>query len=120
MITQLLDLPDNVLGFSATGRVTAEDYETKLIPAVDALFKRRDKIRFLYYLGEEFTGFSAGAMLDDAKVGLKHCTGWERIAVVTDIEWVRAGVRIFGFTIPGQIRLFHNSELVEAKRWLSE
>ncbi len=48
MITQLLDLPDNVLGFSATGRVTAEDYETKLIPAVDALFKRRDKIRFLY------------------------------------------------------------------------
>ena len=120
MLEQFPDLPDNVLGFSATGTVTAEDYETKLIPAVDALFKRQDKIRFLYSLGTEFTGFAAGAMWDDAKVGLKHFTGWERIAVVTDLEWVRAGVRMFGIAIPGQIRLFHNSELVTAKQWLSE
>ena len=36
MVEPIPNLPDNVLGFKAIGRVTSEDYETVLIPAVDA------------------------------------------------------------------------------------
>ena len=40
MIELIPDLPENVLGFSAKGEVTVEDYETVLIPAVEARIKR--------------------------------------------------------------------------------
>ena len=120
MIERMTDLPTNVLGFSAKGTVTANDYETVLIPAVDAMFSRQEKARLLYHLGEEFAGMEAGAAWDDAKVGLKHFSGWERMAVVTDVEWIRWAIRVFGLAMPGHIRVFHNRDLAEAKRWVSE
>ena len=119
MVEQIPDLPDNVLGFAAKGTVTAEDYESVIIPAVEALFARQRKVRFLYHLGEDFSGFEAAAMWDDTKLGLKHLSGWERMAVVSDVEWIRAAIRIFGLAIPGHIRVFHNSELTEAKQWIT-
>lgn len=120
MVERIPDLPDNVIGFTAKGTVTAEDYESVIIPAVESLFARRSKVRFLYHLGEQFSGFEAAAAWDDTKLGLRHLGGWERMAVVTDVEWVRGAVRIFGLAIPGQIRVFHDRDLAEAKRWISE
>ena len=119
MIERIQGLPENALGYTAKGTVSVADYESVIIPAVDALFIHHDHVRFLYHLGDEFAGFEAGAAWDDAKLGLKHLRGWERIAVVSDVTWVRAAVNIFGLAIPGQVRLFRNSELAEAKRWIS-
>jgi len=36
VVEKIPDLPDNILGFSATGTVTAHDYESIIIPAVEA------------------------------------------------------------------------------------
>jgi SpoIIAA-like len=120
MVESIPGLPDNVLGFRARGTVTAADYESVIIPAVESMFARRGKVRFLYQLGEEFSGFEAGAMWDDAKLGLRHLSGWERMAVVSDVEWIRGTLRAFGLAIPGHVRVFHNRELDEAIRWISE
>jgi len=120
MIEKISNLPDNALGFTAKGTVTANDYETVIIPTVEALFSRYRKVRFLYHLGEDFSGFEVSAMWNDAKLGLKHLMGWERMAVVSDMDWIRGAVRIFGLAIPGQVRVFHNSELTEATRWINE
>ncbi len=120
MVEQIPDLPDNVLGFSAKGTVTANDYESVLIPAVEAQFSRGGKVRFLYYLGDDFSGFEAPAMWADTKLGLKHLAGWERIALVSDVEWIRAAVIVFALAIPGHVRVFHNRELPEATRWVAE
>jgi hypothetical protein len=119
MVEKIPNLPDNVLGFIAKGTVTANDYEKIIIPAVEALFSRQGKVRFLYHLGEDFSGFEAAAMWDDTKLGLKHLTGWERMAIVSDVEWIRAAIRVFGLAIPGDVRVFHNRELDEATRWVS-
>lgn len=119
MVEKIPDLPDNVLGFTAKGTVTADDYESVIVPAVEALFSRHSKVRFLYHLGEDFSGFEAAAVWDDAKLGLKHLAGWERMAVVSDVEWIRAAVRIFAVAMPGHVRVFHNRELDEAKRWVT-
>ncbi|MBM3299069.1 MAG: STAS/SEC14 domain-containing protein [Deltaproteobacteria bacterium] len=120
MVEQIPNLPDNVLGFRAKGTVTTSDYESVIIPAVEALFSRQGKVRFLYHLGEDFSGFEAAAVWDDTKLGLKHLAGWERLALVSDVEWIRAAVKIFGLAIPGHVRVFHNRELAEAIRWVSE
>ncbi len=120
MIERIPNLPDNALGFTAKGTVTANDYESVIIPAVEGIFSRHDKVRFLYHLGDDFSGFEAAAMWDDTKLGLKHLTGWERMAVVTDVEWIRAAIRIFGLAIPGHVRVFHNRDYVDATRWITE
>ena len=120
MIEKLEGFPTNTLAFAAKGTVTANDYETVIIPAVEAAFSRTNKVRLLYQLGPEFSGFEAAAMWDDAKIGLKHLGGWERIAVVSDIEWIRLGINVFRPVIPGDVRVFHNSELSEATRWIME
>lgn len=120
MIERIQDLPENVLGFTAKGDVTGADYESVIIPAVEEMLTRKKKIRLLYYLGEDFTGFEMKAMWDDARIGLQHLTAWERVAVVTDVEWIRTAMKVFGFVMPGQVRIFSNSELAGARQWLSE
>jgi hypothetical protein len=120
MINKIANLPDNVLGLTAKGTVTSNDYETVVIPAVEALFSKHRKLRFLYHLGQDFSGFEPSAVWDDTKLGLKHLTGWERMAVVSDVEWIRGAVRVFGLAIPGHVRVFHNSELPKAIRWICE
>jgi hypothetical protein len=120
VIERIPELPDHVLGFSAKGKVTAEDYEKVLIPAVEKELKENKKIRFLYHFGEDFESFAAGAMWEDTKVGLSHFAAWEKIAIVTDIEWLRVTMKVFGFVMPGVVRIFGNSEYSEAVKWLSE
>ena len=43
---------------------------------------------------------------------------WERIALVTDVEWIRVAVKAFGFAMPGEVRVFADVELGAAKAWL--
>lgn len=88
------------------------------MPDIEAAFALNRKLRVLFYLGEDFSGFDAGAMWDDTKLGFRHLTGWERTALVTDTGWVRAVARMFGFAVPGEFRLFRNAELEPAKQWV--
>ena len=120
MIEQIQNLPSNVLGFTAKGTVTGADYETVIIPAVEAMLSKHPKVRFLYHLGEEFSGFETAALWEDAKIGLKHLASWDKIAVVTDVDWIRVATKVFGFLLQGHIRLFHNTELNVARDWLSK
>jgi SpoIIAA-like len=121
---QMLDIiqgmADNVVAVSATGKVTGDDYDRLLIPLIEGKLRTYDKIRLLYVLGPGFDGFTAGAMWDDAKIGLKHLTAYERIAVVTDVGWVAGAVKFFAFTIPCPVRVFGNDWLAAAKSWLAE
>jgi SpoIIAA-like len=125
MLELIEGLPENTLGFTAKGNVSAKDYETVLIPAVQEKLKHHDKVRLLYHLGDEFEKFELGAMWDDAKVGLAHITEWEKIAIVTDVNWIQQAGKIFGFAIEtmsvtGDVKIFHNSELEDAIKWISE
>ncbi|MCX7512145.1 STAS/SEC14 domain-containing protein [Frateuria sp. STR12] len=120
MIEQMTDLPAGALGFTARGLVTAADYENVFVPDVEAAFALNRKLRLVYHVGHEFTGFEPGAMWDDTKLGFRHWSGWERIALVTDVNWLRLVARTMGFTVPGEFRLYRNDQLAEAKAWISE
>ncbi len=78
-----------MLGFRASGELTSDDYQNVLVAAVEAALQNRDKLRLLYLLGNDVTGFSAGAAWQGTKVGMAHATRWQKIAVVTDKEWLR-------------------------------
>jgi hypothetical protein len=119
MVELIPGLPDNVLGMEAKGEVTGDDYEQVVMPAIERQLEANGKARVLYVLGPEFSGYSAAAMWDDAKVGMTHPFSWERIAVVTDHDSYRRLVKGFGFLIPGDVRVFGVAELEDAKAWIS-
>src|SRR6478672_928955 len=110
MMKLLTNLPDHVVGVSASGQIDAKDYETVLIPAIDSALQKHKRIRVLYQLATDFEGFTTGAMWDDAKLGLAHLRAWERIAVVTDVHWVANATRMFAFLLPGLVKVFSNGE----------
>jgi len=118
MLEPIPNLPENALGFSAHGIVTGSDYKDILIPAVEEKLVRFPKIRFLYHLGEDFSGCSAAAIWDDTKIGLKHPLAWKRCAIVTDVAWIRIITKIFRLFFPGDFRLFHNNQFQNAFDWI--
>lgn len=67
MIRVLDGLPDNVLGVEAVGKVTDDDYENVLTPAVNDKLGAHDTIRCIYVLGDEFDGWTLGGMWEDAR-----------------------------------------------------
>lgn len=120
MVEQIPGLPENVVGFAAKGKITREDYPSVITPAVEAVFARHSKARLLYHLGKDFTGIKPAALWEDAKMDLKHLKGWEKFALVSEVEWIRLAVKILELVIPWHVHVFHNRELADAKRWVSE
>lgn len=120
MLKIMNDLPENILGVSAEGKITGKDYETVLMPAIEEKFKTSKKIRMIYQLGDKFSGFDFTAMLDDAKMGMKHLSAWDRIALVSDHEMINTFAKFFGHMLSCELRVFKNGEFEEAKKWITD
>jgi hypothetical protein len=120
MIEILAGLPEGTIGFKVSGEVSGDDYDGVLTPAVDEAIATYDRIKLLVQVGPGFEGYSLDAMWDDTKLGLRHWSGFERAAVVTDVGWIKTGVKAMGFMMPCPVQLFDIDDLDNAKRWLSE
>lgn len=119
MIELLSDLPDTIVGIAASGYISTVDYETVLVPAVEAALRKRDKVRLLYVLSSDFTGFTPGAMWEDAKLGMSHFSAWEKIAVVTDVTWVANAVSVFRVVMPCPVQVFDIKDRAKAEAWIA-
>ncbi len=115
MIELIEDLPRHVVGISVKGRVTKEECRTVLAPAIAKSLRWRDKIRLYYELGSRFPGSG----WDDLDLGFEQASRCERIAIVTDIAWVRLTVKAIRFLIPGEIRVFDTIEAAGARAWIT-
>ena len=109
---------DDVVALRGTGTVTGDDYRTVLAPAVERATSGGRKAKLLLELGDGFEGYDPGAILADATVGGGHLGSFERIAVVTDAEWIRRAIQLFGALIPGEVRLFSVAERTAARHWI--
>ncbi len=119
MIELLKDFPENVVAVAAKGKVTRADYDTVLVPTLEKAFERHDKVRFFYEVGPEFLGIESGAAWEDFKAGVSHWRNWDRVAVVTDVDWLKHAANAFAFLMPGQVRTFSVSQETEARRWIT-
>ena len=120
MFELLPNMPDNVIGVRAIGEVDDDDYEDVLVPAIEDRLARHDKVRLLYVLGAEFTGYDGDAMWEDVKLGAKTFNSYDRMAIVTDATSVRRTIKAFGWLIPGEVRLFQVNNLETARTWITE
>ena len=115
MLELIEGLPKNVVGIVATGRVTMQDCHDVLMPAIKQSRKRHDKIRLYYELNSRFPG----SAWDDLDLGLEHAACCERVAIVTDIGWVRLTVKAVRFLIPSKIRVFPTILAEEGRAWIT-
>lgn len=120
MIELIEGRPEGTLEVRLTGKLESADYETILAPALEQALVEHTRVKLLARVDEAFDGFTAGALWSDASLGMKHWGGFERVAVVTDHDWIENSFKIFGFAMPCPVRVFDEDELDEARLWLSE
>jgi hypothetical protein len=118
MLNVLPEFPDDILAVEWQGEVTAEDYRSVLIPAALAKIRQHGHLRMLAVLGPSFETITAGAMWEDAKLGFGHLSDFSRVAVVTDIPWIRDSVRLFAPLFRNPVRVFSNADRVAAEAWI--
>ncbi len=118
MIEIIPGMADTVIAVNVTGKLTGEDYKSVLIPAVEDLLTKQERIRLLCRF-ESDVSFSGSALWQDAALGLKNLAKWEKIAIVTDTDWLRQSTRFFSFMVPGEIKVFTDDQLEKAKTWIA-
>ena len=114
-------MPLGRLGFQISDRLTREDYANVLVPPLRRAVEAGERLRVLFAIGPELHMDPSAVWEDlklDVQLGIKHRDAWERVAVVTDIDWLWRAFALFSWMVPGEMRLFHEQELDEAKAWL--
>ncbi|MCW3047842.1 MAG: hypothetical protein JWO74_2126 [Solirubrobacterales bacterium] len=123
MVEVILDMPPGTLGFRITGRLTRQDYVDVLVPPLRKAVEAGERLRVLYAIGPGLH-MEPAALWEDLKVdvelGIRHRDAWERVAVVTDLDWLWRAFELFSWMVPGEMRLFRESEFEQAKDWLAE
>ena len=118
MIRLLNDLPSHVIGFEVSGKVTAEDFRDVVIPAVEKAAESGD-VRFVIQI-PDFHGMTVGALEQDLKIAKDNFRKWNRIALVSDIEWMHHMISMFGWMMAGDVKSFPTKERDAAIAWVSE
>ncbi|MBM2293188.1 STAS/SEC14 domain-containing protein [Sulfitobacter pseudonitzschiae] len=109
--------PPNLIAVKAVGKIEDADYKTVLALAVDKMVAEQGKARLVFEIGDEFDGFTAHAVLDDAALGIEHWRDFEKIALVTDHSWIAGAVRMFAPYMPAQVKLFGLPQRDDALAW---
>lgn len=119
MLQIMEDMPANVVGVRALGKVTEEDYKQTLAPALKKVSEEFGEINFLMIFETDLKNFTYGAWMQDAKVSLKHFTKWNRIAIVSDQLVVENLSYVFNYISPAKSKGFPIADIGLAKSWIS-
>ena len=120
MFTVIPDTPENVAAFKASGEITSADFENLVIPHVKTKVNTYNELNYLLLLDTDLDQFTAGAWLQDALLGLKNITKWNRAAIVTDKKSVQNFTEIFSVLMPGEFKSFEKDNLYNAVCWCAE
>ncbi len=122
MIERIDDMPAGTIGFRVSGDVTADDYREVLAPGLADAEASDAGVRALFVI-EDLHELEPAALWEDTKVGfdaeLRHRHAWKRSAIVTDIPWMVRSIRLFGWMVPGDARVFELARLGDAKAWIA-
>jgi hypothetical protein len=113
-------MPAGTFGFEAIGKVDDDDVEGAVAPVLRNHIAQGEKVRVLYLLGPRMRKYEADAFGEEVRFVAHHPSAYEKVAVVTDEEWLRPALRLLSVLVPGQIRGFPVTALEAAKSWVAE
>lgn len=120
MIHHIQNLPLNIVGFKAIGKITKKDFTETVMPKVKALIDKTDKLNYLLVLETSIKNFTIGAWMKDAMMGIKYLTKWNKAAIISDVEAIRKFTNFFSYLMPGEYKGFQHKDLQQAIDWVSE
>ena len=120
MLRRMPDMPLGTVGFEAVSEVEDDDWEQSVEPVLRQEMAEGRQVRLLYLLGAEARGVERDAMSADTGFRARHATSFERVAVVSDEDWMRPALRALSFLLPGKAKGFRVRDLESAKAWLTE
>ncbi|RKQ90326.1 SpoIIAA-like protein [Solirubrobacter pauli] len=122
MVTVIEAQAPGTLAFAISGRLTHADFRETLLPPIAETIARGGPIRALAII-QDFEGVEPGPLLNElksaARLGSKQRSVESFFAVVTDIDWLRRSIPLFGWLVPGTIRVFSTTDRAEAEAWLA-
>ncbi len=120
MLRRMTDMPAGTIGFEAVGEVEDDDWEEAVEPVLRQEIAAGRDVRLLYLIGTGARELEGDAMSADTGFRVRHATSYERVAVVSDEDWMRPALRALSFLLPGKARGFRVRDLAEAKAWLAQ
>ena len=104
------------LSLKATGKLTHDDYKA-ITPMIESALEGVDqpKIKALVD-GTELEGWELRAAWDDFKIGLKHGSEFEKIAIYGNKRWQEVSAKVGSWFVSGEVKYFDNRD--EALDWL--
>ena len=120
MLRRMTDMPAGTLGFEAIGEVEDDDWERMVEPLLRHEIAGGRKVRLMYVLGPATREVERDAITADTGFRARHATSFERVAVVSDEDWIRPALGALSFLMPGKAKGFRVHELAAAKTWLAE
>jgi hypothetical protein len=120
VLRAMRDMPIGTIGFEAIGEVDDDDWERTVEPALRRRIADGHRIRLLYLLGPDAHDVEGDAVKAGAGFRARHATVFDRVAIVTDEEWMHPAVRVVSAMLPGKAKGFPLHELSAAKAWLAE
>jgi hypothetical protein len=104
------------LSLKATGKLTHSDYET-INPMIDSALQGVEAPKIKAFIdASELEGWELRAAWDDFKLGLKHGSEFEKIAIFGNKKWQEYSAKIGSWFISGEIKFFEDAD--EALNWL--
>jgi hypothetical protein len=119
MLRQMTDMPVGTIGFEASGEVEDDDWEDTVEPVLRQEIAEGHKLRLLYVLGQGTREVEGDAMKADTGFRARHASSFDRVAVVSDEDWLRGALRALSFMLPGRAKGFKVHDLAAAKAWLA-
>ena len=119
MLRRMTDVPVGTIGFEAVGEVEDDDWDETVEPVLREEIAGGRKLRLLYVLGPQSRDVEGDAVKAGAEFRARHASSYDRVAVVSDEDWMRPALRAFSVLVPGKAKGFRVSELDDAKAWLT-
>lgn len=109
---------DFFMTFKAVGKLTHADYE-KITPMLDAALEGVSEPRIKALIdGTEMEGWELRAAWDDFRLGLRHGSEFEKIAIFGNRNWQEIAARVGSWFTSGEVRYFDDRD--QALDWLKD
>ena len=106
--------PGNILVLRMSGVLEHKDYE-RFLPEIERIIAKYGGVRLLIEL-VEFHGWTNSAAWEDTRFGLKYWRNIERMAIVSDQNWLDLSMTLRPF----MVRYFNASDFDMALGWVNE
>lgn len=118
MLQSITTAPRNIAAFEASGEITKEDFD-RVIKIVDEKIEQEGELNYLLKLDTPLRNFTFAAWMNDAWLGIKNITKWNRCAIVTDKESVQKFTDMFSKIMIGEFRGYDQEEYDKAEHWVA-